>query len=178
MRDHFNYPTMVDTALRGVVRTVLQRVQEQGLRGNHHLYVSFLTHFPGVVVADYLRHKYPKEMTIVLQHQYWDLDVTDEGFDLTLSFHKVPERLTIPFAAMTGFADPSVQFGLQFQPDRSQVESGAISNSGVPAPITTRGAMMTVGSNADDDDGIDEPEGKPEMPAGEKVIALDQFRKK
>ena len=77
MRDHYNYPTMVDAALRGVVRSVLKRVQEQGLRGNHHLYLSFLTHFPGVVVADYLRSKYPKEMTIVLQHQYWDLDVTD-----------------------------------------------------------------------------------------------------
>ena len=113
MRDHYNYPTMVDAALRGVVRSVLKRVQEQGLRGNHHLYLSFLTHFPGVVVADYLRSKYPKEMTIVLQHQYWDLDVTDEGFDLTLSFHKIPERLTIPFAAMTGFADPSEKRVLQ-----------------------------------------------------------------
>ena len=178
MRDHYNYPTMVDAALRGVVRSVLKRVQEQGLRGNHHLYLSFLTHFPGVVVADYLRSKYPKEMTIVLQHQYWDLDVTDEGFDLTLSFHKIPERLTIPFAAMTGFADPSVQFGLQFQPNRSRVETGPASDDNSPTPITTGGAMVTVSSNADDEVEVDALAKTPDVPAGEKVVALDQFRKK
>lgn len=178
MRDHYNYPTMVDTALRGVVRSVLKRVQEQGLRGNHHLYLSFLTHFPGVVIADYLRSKYPKEMTVVLQHQYWDLDVTDDGFDLTLSFHKVPERLTIPFAALTGFADPSVQFGLQFQPDRSRVETGPTGDSSGPTPIGAGGAMVTVGSNADDAEPDAEPDKTPDVPAGEKVVALDQFRKK
>jgi hypothetical protein len=173
MRDHFNYPKMVDQALRGVVRTALKRVQEQGLRGNHHMYVSFLTHFPGVVVADYLRDKYPKEMTIVLQHQFWDLEIGEDSFDLTLSFNKVPERLTIPFEAMTGFADPSVQFGLQFQPDRSRVESGK--GTGVPAPITAGGAMVTVGPAADDNDDDD---AAPAPAPGEKVVALDQFRKK
>jgi len=179
MRDHFSYPKMVDAALRGVVRDALQRVQEGGLRGSHHMYISFLTHYPGVVVADYLRDKYPKEMTIVLQHQFWDLEVTDEGFDLTLSFNKVPERLTIPFEAMTGFADPSVQFGLQFQPDRSRVENGR--GEGVPAPIADGGALVSVGPPADDndDDGDDarEPDALPAA-AGEKVVTLDQFRKK
>lgn len=175
MRDHFSYPKMVDAALRGVVRTALKRVQEDGLRGNHHLYISFLTHCPGVVVADYLRDKYPKEMTIVLQHQFWDLEVTDEGFDLTLSFNKVPERLTIPFEAMTGFADPSVQFGLQFQPDRSRSEPGK--GDGVPAPITAGGALVSVGEAADDNES-DDDSGTEEIPPGEKVVALDQFRKK
>jgi hypothetical protein len=179
MRDQFNYPKMVDAALRGVVRTALQQVRDEGLRGNHHLYVSFLTHFPGVVVADYLREKYPKEMTIVLQHQFWDLEVSDETLDLTLSFNKVPERLIIPFDAMTGFADPSVQFGLQFQPDRSRIESPGEDDAGLPAQLTPGGAVISVGSNADDDlhddDVVTET---PETPAGEKVVALDQFRKK
>ncbi len=179
MRDHFSYPKMVDAALRGVVRDALKRVQEQGLRGNHHMYISFLTHYPGVVVADYLRDKYPKEMTIVLQHQFWDLEVTEEGFDLTLSFNKVPERLTIPFEAMTGFADPSVQFGLQFQPDRSRVEDGR--GDGVPAPITAGGALVSVGQSADDNEQENEDDGEPEAiqaTTGEKVVTLDQFRKK
>ena len=181
MRDHFNYPKMVDAALRGVVRTAMQQVQEKGLHGNHHLYVSFLTHYPGVVVADYLREKYPKEMTIVLQHQFWDLDISGDTLDLTLSFNKVPERLIIPYEAMTGFADPSVQFGLQFQPDRSRVESPGIGEAGVPAQITPGGAVISVGNHADDEDNdTDEEAGVdvPETSTGEKVVALDQFRKK
>ena len=181
MRDHFNYPKMVDAALRGVVRTAMQQVQERGLHGNHHLYVSFLTHYPGVVVAEYLRDKYPKEMTIVLQHQFWDLDISGDSLDLTLSFNKVPERLIIPYAAMTGFADPSVQFGLQFQPDQSRVESPDIGVVGLPAQITPGGAVISVGNNADDEDNdTDEEAGVdvPEPSTGEKVVALDQFRKK
>jgi len=181
MRDQFNYPKMVDAALRGVVRTALEQVREQGLRGNHHLYVSFLTHFPGVVVADYLREKYPKEMTIVLQHQFWDLDVSNDTLDLTLSFNKVPERLIIPFEAMTGFADPSVQFGLQFQPDRSRIESPDEGEAGLPAQLTPGGAVISVGSNADDENVESDDEAAidpPETSDGEKVVALDQFRKK
>jgi hypothetical protein len=181
MRDHFNYPKMVDAALRGVVRTALKQVQEEGLHGNHHLYVSFLTHYPGVVVADYLREKYPKEMTIVLQHQFWDLDISGDTLDLTLSFNKVPERLIIPYDAMTGFADPSVQFGLQFQPDRSRVENLGNGEAGLPAQITPGGAVISVGGATDEEDNdTDEEAGveTPETPAGEKVVALDQFRKK
>ena len=181
MRDQFNYPKMVDAALRGVVRTAMQQVQEQGLRGNHHLYVSFLTHYPGVVVADYLREKYQKEMTIVLQHQFWDLDISGDTLDLTLSFNKVPERLIIPYEAMTGFADPSVQFGLQFQPDRSRFKSAG--EIGQPAQITPGSAVISVGNHAEDEDNdtdTDEEAGVdvPEPSTGEKVVALDQFRKK
>ena len=179
MRDHFNYPKMVDAALRGVVRTALQQVQDHGLHGNHHLYVSFLTHYPGVVVADYLREKYPKEMTIVLQHQFWDLDISGDTLDLTLSFNEVPERLIIPYEAMTGFADPSVQFGLQFQPDPSRFKNaGEIDQL---TQLTPGSAVISVGNHADDeDDETDEEAGvdvsKPST--GEKVVALDQFRKK
>jgi len=181
MRDQFNYPKMVDAALRGVVRTALEKVRDEGLRGNHHLYVSFVTHFPGVTVADYLREKYPKEMTIVLQHQFWDLEVSDDTLDLTLSFNKVPERLIIPFEAMTGFADPSVQFGLQFQPDRSRIESPGEDEAGLPAQLTPGGAVISVGNNADDEDDLDDENVMTETPEtsdGEKVVALDQFRKK
>ena len=183
MRNQFNYPKMVDAALRGVVRTAMQQVQEQGLRGNHHLYVSFLTHYPGVVVADYLREKYQKEMTIVLQHQFWDLDISGDTLDLTLSFNKVPERLIIPYEAITGFADPSVQFGLQFQPDRSRFKSAG--EIGQPAQITPGSAVISVGNHAEDEDedndtDTDEEAGVdvPEPSTGEKVVALDQFRKK
>ena len=179
MRDQFNYPKMVDTALRGVVRTAMKQVQEQGLRGNHHLYVSFLTHYPGVVVADYLREKYQKEMTIVLQHQFWDLDISGDTLDLTLSFNKVPERLIIPYEAMTGFADPSVQFGLQFQPDPSRFKNaGEIDQL---TQLTPGSAVISVGNHADDEDDETDEEARVdalEPSIGEKVVALDQFRKK
>lgn len=108
------YDKMVERALRGVVREALEFVAEHGMRGNHHFYLTFRTHFPGVQIPDYLRNEYPDTMTIVLQHQYWGLDVTPEQFAVTLSFRKVHERLTVPFEAMAAFADPSVNFALQF----------------------------------------------------------------
>ncbi|MGF1608196.1 MAG: SspB family protein [Kiloniellales bacterium] len=113
--DALRYDRMVETALRGVVREALAQVAERGLPGNHHFYITFRTDHPGVTLADALRERFPAEMTIVLQHQFWGLKVEHEAFEVTLSFSDKPERLVIPFAAVTSFADPSVRFGLQFE---------------------------------------------------------------
>lgn len=112
----FRYDKMVEKALRGVVRQALDEVVKDGLLDDHHFYITFLTEHAGVTLPTYLRERYPGEMTIVLQHQFYDLEVNDEQFSVMLSFNNVPERLTIPLAAITIFADPSVNFALQFQP--------------------------------------------------------------
>ena len=153
-QDMFDYPSMVEAALRGVVREVLGRVARDGLRGNHHFYVSFRTTSPGVVLPDYLRGKYPDEMTIVLQHQFWGLKIEDGRFSISLSFQNRPEELTIPFAAITTFADPSVNFGLRFD------AGAAPPAAGLPATVA-------------------DPAGPPaaERPAAE-IVALDKFRKR
>ena len=114
------YKDMVDSALRGVAREALERVAAHGLPGEHHFYITFRTHAAGVDVPDDLRQRFPQEMTIVLQHQFWDLAVTQEGFSVGLSFASQPCRLAIPFAALTAFADPHVNFGLQFAADESE----------------------------------------------------------
>src|SRR6185437_9991400 len=113
-QDLFQYEKMVEAALRGVVRDALRKAGRDGLRANHHFYIGFSTRMPGVEIPDYLRDKYPEEMTIVLQHQFWDLDVTEERFAVSLSFQKQLERLVVPLAAVRSFADPSVNFALEF----------------------------------------------------------------
>ena len=113
-KDLMRYDLLVQEALKGVVRKVLIDAGREGLAGEHHFYISFRTDFPGVRLSNRLREKYPQEMTIVLQHQFWDLIVTEHTFEVGLSFSGMPERLLIPFDALTGFFDPSVQFGLKF----------------------------------------------------------------
>jgi hypothetical protein len=152
---HFDYPQMVEAALRGVMRDVLVHAAREGLPGDHHFYVSFRTHAPGVTVPKYLLTKYPEEMTIVLQHQFRALEVGEHGFSVNLSFQNRSERLTIPFAAVTTFADPSVNFGLQFgAPEPKPAEIAAL-----PAP-------------SPEPDAAD-----PKRPAAE-IVALDKFRKR
>ena len=112
----FRYDKMVEKALRGVVKQALQEVVKEGVDDDHHFYITFFTDHAGVKVPDYLKERYPGEMTIVLQHQFYDLEVDDEKFTVMLSFNNIPERLTIPLSAITIFADPSVNFALQFQP--------------------------------------------------------------
>lgn len=114
-KDLIRYDLLVQDALKGAVRKVLGDAAKDGLPGEHHFYISFRTDFPGVRASHRLRDKYPQEMTIVLQHQFWDLGVTEHAFEVGLSFSGVPERLLIPFDALTGFFDPSVQFGLKFE---------------------------------------------------------------
>lgn len=107
---------MVESALRGVVRKAVEEVRDNGLPDDHHFYITFLTEHKGVDIPEYLKERYPQEMTIVLQYQFYDLTVDDEFLSVTLSFNNIPERLVIPMPAITIFADPSVNFALQFQP--------------------------------------------------------------
>lgn len=115
MADHIRYDLLTQQALRGVVRNVLTDTAKKGLPGEHHFYISFQTHAEGVRLSDRLRAQYPEEMTIILQYQFWDLVVTEQGFEVGMSFGGIPEKLYVPFTAVTGFFDPSVQFGLQFE---------------------------------------------------------------
>ncbi|PWC86560.1 hypothetical protein TSH100_12385 [Azospirillum sp. TSH100] len=162
-KEQLRYDRMVETALRGVVRDALTEVAERGLPGNHHFYLTFRTGFPGVEIPDYLASQYPNEMTIVLQFQYYGLDVTDDHFEVTLSFNNVHERLVIPFAAITTFADPSVNFALQFQP-LAAAESAEV------ATMPPRAAERA-------EEKVEESAPAEEPKRGE-VVALDAFRKK
>ena len=155
--DHIRYDSLIETALREVVRQAMGKVVQNGLPGDHHFYISFLTKLPNVDIPEYLKEKYPEEMTIVLQHQFFGLTVDDVGFSVMLSFNNVRERLTIPFEAITTFADPSVNFALQFQ----NIPSGESADE----------------SETDEDKPEDTTENKPEEKRGE-VISLDKFRKK
>lgn len=154
--DLIRYDILAQEALRGVVRKVLSEVVKTGLPGEHHFFISFVTRAPGVRMSQRLLDQYDKEMTIVLQNQFWDLKVTETGFEVGLSFDGQQELLAIPFSALKGFFDPSVQFALRF--DVSD-EAGAA----LPAS-----------------DGSDDPETPdPGAPGGgEKVVSLDSFRKK
>lgn len=121
--DLIRYDVMVQEALLGVVRKVLQDAAKSGLPGDHHFYITFRSQAPGVRLSTRLREKYPDEMTIVLQHQFWELMVGEQNFEVGLSFGGVPERLLVPYDALTGFYDPSVQFGLKFSPDEAQADN-------------------------------------------------------
>ena len=112
--DKIDYTAILQDALRDAVRRVMEQVAEHGLPGEHHFYIGFRTDFPGVEVPRFLRDQYPEEITIILQHQFWGLDVTPEAFSVLLSFGGSRQRVTVPFAALTTFADPSVDFGLRF----------------------------------------------------------------
>lgn len=114
--DGFNYEEMVQESLRNVVYDALNVAANEGLPGAHHFYICFKTDYPGVQLADYLRERHPEEMTIVVQHQYWGLEVDENGFYITLSFSDSQERLYIPFHALVSFMDPYAKFGLQFTP--------------------------------------------------------------
>jgi hypothetical protein len=120
----FDYAALVRAALRDVVRGVLARAADEGLPGDHHFYLTFGTGDDGVELAPRLRRQFPDEMTIVLQHQYWNLTVDESGFAVTLRFGGAPERLVVPWAALRSFADPSVGFGLQLQPAPVPADSG------------------------------------------------------
>jgi uncharacterized protein len=134
--DHIRYDLLAQDALRSVVRRVLTDAAKSGLPGEHHFYISFDTRAPGVRLSQRLRAQYPETMTVVLQHQFWDLTVTDQSFEVGLSFGGVSERLLVPFEAIKGFFDPSVQFGLQFETASPAVED-APTAAPLPAPAET-----------------------------------------
>jgi uncharacterized protein len=181
-QDLYQYETMIDRALRGVVREALERAAREGLRGAHHFYIGFATDAPGVSIPDSLRARYPQEMTIVLQHQYWDLEIGQESFSVTLSFQKQLERLTVPFAAVRSFADPSVNFALEFaSPERPEAAPSPAS-SGVPAPtiLPGPGSTSTVvpAPIAPPAKPAETAAGQPQEKTGAEVVTLDSFRKR
>ncbi len=185
--DQIKYDVMTQEALRGVVRSVLEQIAKKGLPGEHPVYIAFDTHGPGVSVSDRLKQQYPDEMTIVLQHQFWDLDVTQERFDVKLSFNNVPERLIVPFAAIKAFYDPSVQFGLQFG-GHEAANDAANSSASLPGmrdeknesadlPAVAEGTGGNAGDAAAPAANAD-AHGVPPGGGLEKVVELDAFRKK
>lgn len=189
-QDGMRYDVMVETALRNVVRDALNQAATEGLPGDHHLYITFLTHNSGVEIPDHLREKYPEEMTIVVQHQFWDLKTSDAGFSIKLSFNDITEQLRIPFAAITAFADPSVNFGLQFKFQQSETTP---STELAPRSATAT-ALMPVDTptalreNSDEEPVTEEDEqiaetadaepAEEDGPRDNNVVALDTFRKK
>jgi hypothetical protein len=181
--DHIRYDILAQEALRGVVRTVLTDAAKKGLPGEHHFKITFTTTAPGVRLSDRMRAQYPEAMTVILQHQFWDLVVTDEGFEVGLSFGGVPERLAVPFEAITAFYDPAVQFGFQFE----TLDAGAAGEPGVIgkptektiAPVSqltpelSKAGVLPAQPSAKST----EPPSGPDHGGGE-VVRLDRFRKK
>jgi hypothetical protein len=182
MNDRFHYDALVDDALRSVVRRVLTRVAEKGLPGSHHFYISFRSTDPGVELPEYLRAKYPEEMTIVLQHQYWDLVIGEESFEVTVSFNKQQEHIKVPFAALSAFVDPSVRFGLQFDRKEKAVGDKPAADPAMPATLPAPDKRPAQATPAGTDDRPEttaaaDGEAKPED-AASKIVKLDSFRKK
>jgi hypothetical protein len=177
--DHIRYDILAQEALRGVMRKVLVEVARTGLPGNHHFFITFLTNAPGVRISPRLREKYPEQMTIVIQFQYWDLKVSDSGFEIGLSFSDVPERLEVPFAAVRGFYDPSVNFELEFDvKTEPAAEAG-----GKPAKATAEIAKAPSAAKKPDAKKKASESAKEEKAAaspakGADVVSLDAFRKK
>ena len=179
--DHIRYDILAQEALRGVVRTVLADVAEKGLPGEHHFKITFATGAPGVRLSERMRAQYPETMTIVLQHQFWDLIAGDDAFEVGLSFGGVPERLAVPFAAITAFYDPAVQFGFQFE--TIEVEAGAEGAAAGGAASDQLPPMRIVSPDAAKSDASPAPATakgpEPEPPSGGgEVVRLDRFRKK
>jgi uncharacterized protein len=183
-QDLIRYDILAQEALRGVIRKVLGEVSRTGIPGNHHFFITFMTHATGVRISSRLREKYPEQMTIVIQHQYWDLEVHDTHFEVGLSFGDIPERLSIPFAAVRGFYDPSVNFELEFevklaeQAEASEVVSTPVTELETAKPKSaakvkseTKKAAAAMAKTADAADQGDEP-----RPMAD-VVSLDSFRK-
>lgn len=182
--DHIRYDILAQAALRGVVRTVLADAAKKGLPGEHHFKISFSTTAPGVTLSERMRERYPQEMTIVLQYQFWDLTVTEQSFDVGLSFGGVPERVGVPFDAVTAFYDPSVQFGFQFE--LIDVAASEAATVGEAASSATTAGPETAN---DKRDALPSPAPvtalTPPSPAAAggaegsgQVVRLDRFRKK
>lgn len=186
--DLIRYEALVLDALRGVVRAVLQRVLKRGIPGDHHFFITFDTRAPGVGLSKRLKDQYPHEMTIVLQHQFWDLAVTEDRFEVRLSFNNIPERLVIPFSAVRIFQDPTVHFALALRaPEDDEGDKGALSADMalLPAPKAEIGGVPFPGQDAQQDDKQIVASNRPENEDGgsdsrrtAEVVSLDKFRKK
>jgi len=174
--DQIRYDILAQDALRGVMRKVLGEVSRTGLPGNHHFFITFLTNAPGVRISSRLRERYPEQMTIVLQFQYWDLKVTDSGFEVGLSFSDTPEKLEVPFSAVRGFYDPSVNFELEFdvKTDLPIPLPTAETAEVKPKEKKLKPVVVPASPPADGEPSAETPAaGK-----GADVVSLDSFRKK
>lgn len=165
--DLMRYDLLAQEALRGVVRAALRKVIKTGLPGEHHFYIAFDTRYPGVRLSERLDSKYPREMTIVLQHQFWGLQVRDDEFEVELSFDNIPEKLVVPFNAIKGFLDPHVQFGLQFETVKVEApakepEAPAPAKPALAGPATAPEPVVASAEEAETG----------------RVVSLDSFRKK
>ncbi len=190
--DLIRYDLLIQDALRGVVRRVLNEVAKEGLPGEHHFYITFRTGAPGVRLSAAMRQQYPDVMTIILQHQFWDLAVAENSFEVGLSFRNVPERLLVPFEAVTEFSDPSVHFVLKFEVEETGLEDGAndlepmttppvalapATISTLPAQSEAPAAKSRGKKDAEKTDAAaPAPESSPDEPG--KVVSIDAFRKK
>jgi hypothetical protein len=170
--DHIRYDVLVRDALRGVLRRVLSDAAEHGLPGEHHFFITFISTAEGVKLPPRLLAQHPKEMTVILQHQFWDLTVTEDRFEVGLSFGGIPERLVVPFNSIKSFHDPSVQFDLQFEPPDAAIEAPAAGLTAAPAPsaLAAPSALTAPAATAEN---RDEP-----AKSGAEVVRLDRFRKK
>jgi uncharacterized protein len=203
-----DYQALAQDAMRGIVRTVLTRVAKAGLPGEHHFYIAFKTDAPGVGLSKRLREKYPEEMTVVLQHRFWDLVIADDHFEVKLTFDSIPERLVVPFAAIKVFFDPSVPYGLQFdemeaesegaqqlaaprgEAPRAEMRGGEASNTGA-TPEGARTEKKSRSPRRASEKGAERPSAagkaaklappkapEPGASTGPKVVSIDAFRKK
>jgi hypothetical protein len=185
--DLIRYDLLVQDALRSVVRKVLADTARSGLIGEHHFNIAFKTQAPGVVVPPAVKQRFPDEMSIILQHEFWDLVVTQDGFEVSLNFSRKPERLTVPFDSITGFTDPSVPFGFKLEPrvaepaaspapaatrQQTSPPSPAKPPPAKPAPAKPPAQPVAAAKSAQRAE-------KPAEPTGEaKVVSIDAFRKK
>lgn len=181
--DHIRYDLLTSDAMRGVLRRVLTDAAEHGLPGEHHFFITFKSKADGVAISSRLLAQYPEEMTIILQHQFWDLTVTEDHFEVGLSFGGVPERLVVPFSAIKSFFDPSVQFGLQFEPAETaeaQAEKAGTGNAeaetNASEPLATAPSPTALADPSQP--AAAESEDKPKPGQGAEVVRLDRFRKK
>jgi hypothetical protein len=199
VQDLIRYDILAQDALRGVIRKVLMEVNKAGLPGNHHFFITFLTEAPGVRISSRLKEKYPEQMTIVLQHQYWDLVVTEQLFEVGLSFGEIAEKLVIPFSAIRGFYDPSVNFELEFdvsvalptgdndtdnleivselRPQDESIAADDTETATKPAKKPAKKADRSKTAAKDDSTETAETEEEAAKPSAD-VVSLDAFRKK
>ena len=173
--DLMRYDQLAQSALKGVVREALRKVEKSGLPGEHHFFIQFNTRYPGVSIGERLSQKYPREMTVVLQHQFYNLQVTEERFQVELTFDNIPEKLVIPFASVKGFLDPAVQFGLQFDVAQVEEEVAASPKTDAKTKAEPKPKSESKSKKADESEQATEDEVAAEKP---NVVSLDAFRKK
>ena len=173
--DLMRYDQLAQSALKGVVREALRKVEKSGLPGEHHFFIQFNTRYPGVSIGERLAAKYPREMTVVLQHQFYNLQVTEERFQVELTFDNIPEKLVIPFASVKGFLDPAVQFGLQFDVAQVEEEVAASPKTDAKTKAEPKAKSEAKWKKAEESEQATEDEVAAEKP---NVVSLDAFRKK